>query len=107
MQMFAKLSPDEWLDGMEKKVAGMKALRLLVEGPGSGNADPVTDAKAWVHTAFHTYRSGMPNNHPDMYPLARIEHDFVAALGALNFDDQSRQLRQAFTAMQLFHHVYR
>lgn len=107
MQMFAELTPDEWLDGMEKKLSAVRALRLLVEGPRAGNEDPVTDGKAWVHTAFHTYRSGMPDNHPDIYPLARIEHDFVAALGALNFDDQSRQLRQAFTAFQLFHNVHR
>lgn len=105
--MFAKLSPDEWLDGMEKKLSAVNALRILVEGPGVGKSDPVGDASEWVHTAFHTYRSGMPDNCPDIYPLARIEHDFIAALGALNFDDQSRQLRQAFTAMQLFHHVYR
>ena len=107
MLMLARLSPVEWLNGMEKKLSAVNALRILVEGPGAGKPDPVSDATAWVHTAFQTYRSGMPENHPDTYPLARIEHDFVAALAALNFDDQSRQLRQAFTAMQLFHDMHR
>ena len=105
--MFAELTPDEWLDGMEKKLSGLNALRLLIEGPQVGKPDAVRDAKTWVHTAFHTYRSGMPDNHPGIHPLARIEHDFVAALGALNFDDQARKLRHAMAALQIFHHVYR
>lgn len=107
MQMFAELSPDEWLDSMEKKLAAVNALRLLVEGPGPGKPDPVKDAKTWVHTAFHDYRSAMPDNHPAAHDLARIEHDFIAALCALNFDDQMRQLRLAFKAIQSFHHVHR
>lgn len=107
MQMFAELSPDEWLNGMEKKLQAVNALRVLVEGPGAGKSDPVDDAALWVHTAFQTYRDAMPDNHPALHPLARIEHDFIAALGALNFDDQTRQLRQAFTALQTFHHVNR
>lgn len=107
MQMFAELSPDEWLDSMEKKLQAVNALRVLVEGPGAGKPDPVQDAMTWVHTAFHAYRDAMPDNHPGIHPLARIEHDFIAALGALNFGDQRRQLRQAFKALQLFHHVHR
>jgi hypothetical protein len=107
MQMFAELTPDEWLDSMEKKLQAVNALRLLVEGPGVGKPDPVKNAQTWVHTAFHTYRCAMPDNHPAANDLARIEHDFVAALGALNFDDQTRQLRQAFKALQLFHHLHR
>ncbi|RYD70752.1 MAG: hypothetical protein EOP84_26155 [Verrucomicrobiaceae bacterium] len=107
MQMFAELSPDEWLDSMEKKLQAVNALRLLVEGPAAGKPDPVGDATTWVHIAFHTYRNAMPDNHPALHPLARIEHDFIAALGALNFDDQTRQLRQAFQSLQMFHHVHR
>jgi len=107
MQMFAELAPNEWLDGMEKKLAAVNALRLLVEGPGAKEADPVRDGRTWVHIAFHTYRMGMPDNHPGILPLARIEHDFIAALSALNFDDQTRQLRQAFSTLQRFHHLNR
>jgi hypothetical protein len=105
--MFVELSPDEWLDGMEKKLSAVNALRLLIEGPVAGKSDPVRDANAWVHTAFHNYRSAMPDNHPAAPVLARIEYDFIAALGALNFDDQAKRLRQAFMAMQLFHHAHR
>lgn len=104
MQMTADLSPADWLDSMEMRLAAVNALRLLVEGPGAGTADPVRDAKTWVHRAFHTYRSAMPDNHPGIPALARIEHDFIAALEALNFGDQTRQLRQAFGALQRFHH---
>lgn len=103
MVMLAEQSPDEWLYAMERRLAGVNALRLLVEGPGEGKPDPVKDAKGWVHLAFKFYRSGMPDNHPSEHELARIEHDFVAALGALNFDDQTRQLRAAFKAMQVYH----
>lgn len=105
MNMHALQTPDEWLDGMEKKLSAVNALRVLVEGPGAGKPDPVKDARQWVHMAFQAYREAMPDNHPALHPLARIEHDFIAALGALNFDDQTRQLRQAFQALQLFHHV--
>lgn len=107
MKMFAELSPDEWLDGMEKKLSGINALRLVVEGAEAGTPDPVRDARSWIHAAFCTFRSGMPDNHPGIHPLARIEHDFVAAVSAMNFDDQARQLRQAFNAMQKFHHEHR
>ncbi|TXH47360.1 MAG: hypothetical protein E6Q92_00695 [Burkholderiaceae bacterium] len=89
---------------MEKKLSALNALRLLVEGPGAGRADPVRDPKTWVRSAFYSYRSGMPDNHSGIPALARIEHDFVAALEALNFGDQTRQLRQAFSALQRFHH---
>ena len=105
--MFDELSPDEWLYAMERKLAGVNALRLLVEGPGEGKPDPVKDARAWVHCTFEVYRSGMPDNHPAAHELARIEHDSIAALYALNFDDQTRQLRLAFKDMQSFHHANR
>lgn len=92
---------------MERKLSGVNALSLLIEGPAAGKPDPVEDAGTWVRRAFHTYRSRMPDNQPGIHPLARIEHDFMAALGALNFDDQTRQLRQAFSALQRFHHQNR
>ncbi len=107
MQMFAELTPDQWLNQMETKLSAVNALRLLVDGPGPGKPDPVTDAQVWVHSAFDTYRSAMPDNHPTSHDLARIEHDFIAALCALNFDDQMRQMRLAFKAMQSFHHANR
>ncbi|WP_309723161.1 hypothetical protein [Armatimonas sp.] len=55
-----------------------------------------------MHTAFYTYHSGMTDDDPHLPRLARIEHDFIAALVALNFDDQKRQLRQALNAIRAF-----
>lgn len=49
----------------------------------------------------------MRDNDPSLHRLARIEHDFIAALGALNFGDQARQLRQAFKDIQSFHFAHR
>ncbi len=62
MQMFAELTPDDWLDGRERKLAGVNALRVLVEGPGAGKSDPITVPEHWVHGAFKTYRAGMPDD---------------------------------------------
>ena len=91
------------LDSLEKKVSAIKALVQLVEGSEPvGKAPLISDAAAWVHTAFYTYRSAMADNDPTLPRLARIEHDFMAALVALNFDDQRRQLRRALVAMLAF-----
>lgn len=105
MMMTRELTPDEWLDGMERKLSGLNALRVMVEGPPRGQLDPVGDGKTWVHAAFHTYRSGMGDNDPALPRIARIEHDFIAALSALNFDDQTRQLRLAMRSLWSFHHA--
>ena len=104
--MTRDLTPDDWLNSMEKKLAGLNALRLRVEGQPVGQPDPVEDGKAWVHTAFDTYRSGMNDNDSSLCRIAQIEHNFIAALCALNFDDQTRQLRLAFTEMHRFHHQH-
>ena len=81
----------------------VNALMQLVEAPGAdGPLVVIKDAAAWVHTAFYTYRSAMADNDPGLPRLARIEHDFIAALVALNFDDQQRQLRQALLAILAF-----
>ena len=88
---------------LESKASAIAALVELVEGPPSDEKPRVIhDAAAWVHTALYTYRSAMADNDSDLPRLARIEHDFIAALGALNFDDQKRQLRQALRAIQAF-----
>lgn len=107
MNMIAELSPAEWLDETEKKIAGVRALTQLVDGPTPGQPAPVTDPRAWIHTDFHTFRMGMHDNDPSLPRLARIEQDFVAAIGALNFGGQMRQLRQAMNATQLFHFTRR
>lgn len=97
-------SPDVLLrQRPEKKVAAVKALVELVQGAAPGEKPRViTDAAVWVHTAFDTYRSAMADNDADLPRLARIEHDFIAALMALNFDDQTRQLRRALLAIVSF-----
>ncbi len=99
-----ELSPDALMrESLEKKVSAIKALVELVEGSSPGKKPHViSDAAAWVHTAFYTYRSGMADNDADLPRLARIEHDFIAALVALNFDDQKRLLRQALLAILAF-----
>ena len=55
-----------------------------------------------MHTTFYTYRSAMADNDPALPRLACIEHDFIAALVALNFDDHRRQLRRAQVAILAF-----
>ena len=102
--MIDKLSPDDLLrENQEKRVSAVKALVELVEGsPPGAKSHVITDAAAWVHTAFYTYRSAMADNDFDLPRLARIEHDFIAALVALNFDDQKRQLRRALLAILIF-----
>ena len=82
-----------------QKAAAIAALTELVDGPSSRRVPlTIADPAAWVHKSFYLYRSAMDDNDPDLPRLARIEHDFIAALGALNFDDQKRQLRQALRA---------
>lgn len=104
MQTVAEISPNQWLAAMERKLAAVNALRILVEGPGVGTSNPINDPEDWVHRAFQTYRSGMPDNHPSSYELARLEHEIIAALSAMNFDNQGKQLLIAFKAMESFHH---
>jgi len=48
MAMIAELTPQEWLAGMEKKIAAVAALVQLVDGPTPGKPDPVKDWRAWV-----------------------------------------------------------
>ena len=99
-----EVSPEDWAqECLEKKVSAVVALVELVDGPSPDKKPHViSDAAAWVHTAFYTYRSGMSDDDPYLSRLARIEHDFIAALVALNFDDQKRQLRQALKAIRAF-----
>lgn len=90
-------------ESREKKMSAIDALIELVEGAFPGKIPRVIgDPAAWVHCAFHTYRSGMADNDDGLPRLARIEHDFIAALVALNFDDQERQLRLALLAILAF-----
>ncbi len=84
-----------------EKKAAVVALVELVDGPTPGTAPKaISDAAAWVHKSFCVYRTGMADNDANLPRLARIEHDFIAAIGALNFDDQKRQLRQALRAIE-------
>ena len=104
MAVIDDLSPAALVrENREKKASAVQALVQLIEEPMPAGTPPViTDAAAWVHTAFYTYRSAMADNDPELPRLARIEHDFIAALVALNFDDQRRQLRQALLAILAF-----
>ena len=104
MAVIGELSPETLAhERLEKKVSAINALVELVDG-ASPDEQPhvISDKPAWVHTAFYTYRSGMADNDPDLAGLPRIEHDFIAALVALNFDDQQRQLRQALLGILAF-----
>ena len=90
-------------ESQEKKMSSIEALIELVEGGSPGKIPrALSDPAAWVHCAFYTYRSGMADNDDGLPRLARIEHDFIAALVALNFDDHMRQLRRAFLAILAF-----
>lgn len=90
-------------ESQEKKMSAIEALIELVEGASPGKMPrAISDPATWVHCAFYTYRSGMADNDDGLPRLARIEHDFNAALVALNFDDQERQLRQALLAILAF-----
>ena len=104
MDIIDTLSPTALArESLEMKVSAIKALVQLVEGSEPvGKAPLIRDAAAWVHTAFYTYRSAMADNDPALPRLARIEHDFIAALFALNFDDQRQQLRRALVAILAF-----
>ncbi len=104
MAVIDELSPQALTrQNQEKKASAVKAMIELVEGSAPGEQlRVITDARAWVHTAFHTYRSAMADNDANLPNLARIEHDFIAALVALNFDDQRRQLRRALLAIVAF-----
>ena len=104
MAVIDELSPDTLVrESQEKKVSAIKALVELVEGsPPGEKSHVISDAAVWVHTAFYTYRSGMADNDAHLPRLGRIEHDFIAALVALNFDDQKQQLRQALLAILAF-----
>ena len=98
------LSPQAKAQGdLEKKLSALNALVELVDGPPAGEQPRViSDPAMWVHTAFYTYRSALADNDPLLPRLARIEHDFIAAMMALNFGDQKRQLRKALRALQTF-----
>lgn len=86
-----------------KKISAIEALIELVDGAAPGKPPrEINTPAAWVHCAFDTYRSGMDDNDNGLHRLARIEHDFIAALEALNFDDQKRQLRRALLAVLAF-----
>ncbi|MEI6099685.1 MAG: hypothetical protein WCS20_15610 [Alphaproteobacteria bacterium] len=75
----------------------------LVNGAAPGQEpQSISDPILWVHQAFDRYRSGMADNDRRIYDLAKIEHDFIAALCALNFDDTTRQLRLAVKALRAF-----
>ena len=90
-------------ESQDKKMSAIEALIELVEGASPGRvARVISDPAAWVHCAFYTYRSGMADNDDGLPRLARIEHDFMAALVALNFDDQKRQLRRSLLAILAF-----
>ena len=104
MALIDQLSPKALArENRETKASAVTALMQLVEAPGAdGTLVVIKDAAAWVHTAFYTYRSALADNDPGLFRLARIEHDFIAALVALNFDDQRRQLRQALLAILAF-----
>ena len=104
MAVIDELSPDSLArENRDTKLSAINALAQLVEVSQPVSKPPViSDAAAWVHTAFYTYRSAMADNDPELPRLARIEHDFIAALVALNFDDQQRQLRQAVLAILAF-----
>lgn len=104
MAVIDELSPQALArEKQEKKASAVQALVELVDGAATGGQPRViTDAAAWVHTAFYTYRSAMADNDADLPNLARIEHDFIAALVALNFDDQRHQLRRALLAIVAF-----
>ena len=104
MDVIDTLSPTALArESLEKKVSAIKALVQLVESSEPVGKTPlIRDAAAWVHTAFYTYRSAMADNDPALPRLARIEHDFIAAMVALNFDDQRRQLRRAQVAILAF-----
>ena len=83
------------------KLGAIVDLEELVNGPKTGEMPVhIPDAALFVHQAFRQYRSGMDDNDPYLPRVARIEHDFIAALGALNFDDQKKQLRKALKAIQ-------
>lgn len=93
----------DWPDASVENQASAVALVELVEGPTPGQTDLISEPAIWVHTAFYTYRSGMDDNDPRLPHLAFIEHQFIAALGAMNFGDQMRQLHQALRAIRTFH----
>ena len=99
-----ELLPDALVrESQEKKASAISALIELVEGASPGKQPrAISDPAAWVQCAFYTYRSGMADNDDGLPRLARIEHDFNAALVALNFDDQKRQLRKALLAILAF-----
>jgi hypothetical protein len=94
----------DWPDAnLEKRASAVAALAELVEGPTPGQLDLIGEPAIWVHTAFYTYRCGMDDKDPRLPHLAFIEHQFIAALGAMNFDDQMRQLHRALKAIRAFH----
>ena len=104
MAITAELTSDEWeRECFGKREMAVGALVEMVDGASPGDTPrAIPDPVAWVHTAFYLYRSGMGDNDPKLPRLARLEHDFIAALGALNFDAQERQLRMALQAMRAF-----
>ena len=104
MAVIDEVSPETlWRECQEKKAAAVAALTELVDGPGSRRTPlTIADPAAWVHRSFYLFRSAMADNDPDLPRLARIEHDFIAAIGALNFDDQKRQLRLVLQAIEAF-----
>lgn len=86
-------SSSVWLDRCTEAVhKAISNLTELVDGPEQGaRAQLIRDPILWVHTQFDLFRTVMPDNDGRIVALARIEHDFIAALCALNFGDQRKQ----------------
>ena len=72
-------------DDREKKASAIKALLQLVEGPGPiGKLPVISDAAAWVHTAFYTYRSAMADNDPALPQLFNRRIEFCLQAQAVH-----------------------
>lgn len=61
--MIAELTPEEWLAGMEKKIAAVAALVQLVDSSTLGR--PPCVGRLWMSLAFRTSRSGMASGGDD------------------------------------------
>ena len=104
MAMTETFAPATWQHKcIEAKHAAIGNLIELVDGPEDGaEAQVISDPVLWVHRQFDLFRSALPDNDRRIVSLAKIEHDFIAALCALNFDDQQRQLRAALGGLAMF-----
>ncbi|MEO6300580.1 MAG: hypothetical protein ABIO62_13240 [Paracoccaceae bacterium] len=93
-----------WLqEQTQKRLRAVGYLIELVNGPLEGERPTeITDPISFVHQAFDLYRAGLPDNDMCISDLARVEHDFIAALCALSYDAQRKQLRAALKTMKVF-----